>query len=231
MSNLDYECIYGLNIIFLTPLTKNPLEAGDTVFSQMQGSKEQEELSFLVSQPWPQPNPSTPLGCPKRKKEDTCQKFISPLNDHDNPSPKRVRVIPPPYYPGIPPPILHSSKAGCQVSINLKDFSVNTHIPAQKQHNHYQVYACGSCGSKGSHILVDASSNNVVPKEIQQAEVILAALHEQNLTIRQFLVVVLDPKNEDRLLQNSQSALAAFSRDTLQGPSLLMSQNSCFTIT
>ena len=57
---------------------------------------------------------------------------------------------------------------------------------------------------------MDASSNKDVPKEIWQAEVILTALHEQNLTIGQFLVVILDPKNEDRLTQNSQSALAAF---------------------
>src|SRR5258708_608887 len=126
------------------------------------------------------------------------------------PSPKRMRVIPPPHYPGTLPPTLHSSKAGCQGSINLKDYGINTHIPAQKQHEHHRVYACGSCGSNGSHILVDASSNKDVPKEIWQAEVILAALHEQNLMIGQFLVVILDPKNEDRLTQNSQSVLAAF---------------------
>src|SRR5260221_12456869 len=94
MSNLDYKCIYGLNSIFITALTKNTLEAGDTVFSQMQGFKEQEEISFLYHQPQPRPNPSTPLGHPKRKKEETCQNSISPLNDHDNPSPKRMRVIP-----------------------------------------------------------------------------------------------------------------------------------------
>src|SRR5260221_13711614 len=124
MSNLDYKCIYGLNSIFITALTKNTLEAGDTVFSQMQGFKEQEEISFLYHQPQPRPNPSTPLGHPKRKKEETCQNSISPLNDCDNPSPKRMRVIPLSHYPGTLPPTLHSSKAGCQGSINLKDYGI-----------------------------------------------------------------------------------------------------------
>ena len=49
-------------------------------------------------------------------------------------------------------------------------------------------------GQNRSHILVDAHSNKDVPKEIQQAEVILATLHEQNLMIGQFLVVILDQR-------------------------------------
>ena len=148
--------------------------------------------------------PGTPLGCPKRKKEDPIASpnrgwspaYASPLNDHNNPSLKRVRVIPPPNHPDPLPPI------------NLMDYGVNTHIPAQKEQGHPWVYVCASCGLKQSHVLMEASSN--LPKEIWQAEAILAALHEQHLMIGQFFAVILDPKNEDRLTQNSQSVLAAF---------------------
>src|SRR5258708_25517728 len=148
-------------------------------------------------------NPHTPLGCPKRKKEENFAP--TPLNDRDNPSPKRMRIIPPSsYHPATSLPIPsilptpHSLKAGCRMSqnilppIDLKDDGVNTHIPAQK-----------------GHIVVEPRTYSNDPREIQKAEVVLAALHKQNLTISQFLTAILDPKNEDKLTPNLQSALVS----------------------
>src|SRR5258708_14681692 len=93
---------------------------------------------LLSSQPRHQPNPNTPLGCPKRKKEET-QNFTSPLNDHDNPSPKRMRIIPPSTHPVIPHPNPHPLIAGHRMSpsplppINLKDSTATMYFQTHPQ--------------------------------------------------------------------------------------------------
>src|SRR5258707_14017635 len=86
------------------------------------------------------PNPHTALGCPKQKKGENFA--LTPLNDRDNPSPQRMRIIPPSsYHPPTLLPILsilptpHSWKARQQMSPNispptdLTDDGDNTHIP------------------------------------------------------------------------------------------------------
>ncbi len=170
---------------------------------------------LLSSQPRHRPNPNTPLGRPKRKKEET-QNFTSPLNDRDNPSPKRMRIIPPSTHPVIPHPNPHPLIAGHRMShsplppINLKDYGVNTYVPAQQQYEPHRIYACASCGSKEARTSANPGSYKDVPKEIQKTKIILAALCQQNLTISQFLATILDPNNEDKLTSNSQSSLATF---------------------
>ncbi|KAF8337097.1 uncharacterized protein EI90DRAFT_3014036 [Cantharellus anzutake] len=186
------------------------------MYNQMLSFTAPGEIPSPRHQPQPRPNPNTPLGRPKRQQEEV-HKSTSPLNDRDNPSPKRVRIIPPSsYYPDPLPPIPNSLKTGCRMSqrflppINLRDCGVNTYVPTQKQHDHHRVYACTSCGSTESHAAVNPETHKGVLTEVQQAEIILATLRQQNLTIGQFFAIILDPENEDKLTQNSQSALAAF---------------------
>src|SRR5260370_11621081 len=78
------------------------------------------------------------------------------------------------------------------------------------------IYMCASCG-KEANIL---GNHRATPKEIEKADVILAVLHQKNLTIRQFLATILDPDNEDKLKPNSQSALTTF----LQGRTITGTQ-------
>ena len=57
---------------------------------------------------------------------------------------------------------------------------------------------------------MNSGDSKDVPMDIEKAEVILAALRQQYLTIGQFLRIVLDPCNEDKLKSSSHSALSAF---------------------
>ena len=63
---------------------------------------------------------------------------------------------------------------------------------------------------RGACILVNPGYSKDVLMDIEKAEVILATLHQHNLTIRQFLRIVLDSCNEDKLKSSSHSALSAF---------------------
>ena len=63
---------------------------------------------------------------------------------------------------------------------------------------------------RGACILVNPGYSKDVLMDIEKAEVILATLHQHNLTISQFLRIVLDPCNEDKLKSSSHSALSAF---------------------